>query len=169
MEAQNWQKNDKDLAEHLCYNPNMKALYFTKVRPSVSKAINYKKQALTKLSSVKYVPDKSAKLTPIMKEALSEQKFIKKLASKYDALVQYLGEVVEFRTYRGETTSVFKSTAFVYAVNPQNKDMDCYCFSETDCYTPEGARVRLLDSISKGVYSTKNCFKCYDLEPEEIE
>ena len=24
MEAQNWQKNDNDLAEHLCYNPNMK-------------------------------------------------------------------------------------------------------------------------------------------------
>jgi len=22
--AQNWQKNDNDLAEHLCYNPNMK-------------------------------------------------------------------------------------------------------------------------------------------------
>ena len=24
MVAQNWQKNDNDLAEHLCYNPNMR-------------------------------------------------------------------------------------------------------------------------------------------------
>ena len=24
MVARNWQKNDNDLAEHLCYNPNMR-------------------------------------------------------------------------------------------------------------------------------------------------
>ena len=58
------------------YNPNMKALYFTKVRPIVAEAVKYKNQKVTQ-NGIKYVEDTSAKLTPIMREAFEENRFIK--------------------------------------------------------------------------------------------
>ena len=54
------------------YNPNMKALYFTKVAPTSK--FNY--PSITE-TGIKYIEDNSAKLTPIMKEALEENRFIK--------------------------------------------------------------------------------------------
>ena len=38
------------------YNPNMKALYFTKVRPIVAEAVKYKDQKLTQ-NGIKYVEE----------------------------------------------------------------------------------------------------------------
>ena len=134
------------------YNPNMKALYFTKVRPIVAEAVKYKDQKLTQ-NGIKYVEDTSAKLTPIMREAFEENRFIKKLAEKFDVFVQYLGERFG---YGG-----FSSSANIHVVRKGEEGWllsDSYIFNAQDEYTPEGARYRLLyniareDSVDKSTY-----------------
>ena len=107
------------------YNPNMQALYFTKVRPIVAEAVKYKDQKVTQ-NGIKYVEDTSAKLTPIMREAFEENRFIKKLAEKFDVFVQYLGERFE---YGGFCTSAnihvvrkgeegwFLSDSYIFTIN----------------------------------------------------
>ena len=124
------------------YNPNMKALYFTKVRPIVAEAVKYKDQKVTQ-NGIKYVEDTSAKLTPIIREAFEENRFIKKLAEKFDVFVQYLGERFSFEA--------FCSSANIHVVR-QEKDWllsDSYLFNAQDRYTPEGARYRLLENIAR--------------------
>ena len=135
------------------YNPNMKALYFTKVRPIVAEAVKYKDQKLTQ-NGIKYVEDTSAKLTPIMKEAFEENRFIKKLAEKFDVFVQYLGERFDY--------GVFCTSANIHVVRKGEEGWllsDSYLFNAQDKYTPEGARYRLLyniareDSVDKSTYT----------------
>ncbi len=124
------------------YNPNMKALYFTKVRPIVAKAVKYKDQKVTQ-NGIKYVEDTSAKLTPIMREAFEENRFIKNWAEKFDVFVQYLGERFDF--------DVFCTSANIHVIR-QEKDWllsDSYLFNAQDKYTPEGARYRLLYNIAR--------------------
>ena len=122
------------------YNPNMKALYFTKTIPMRSETTNYINQKITK-SGIKYVEDNSAKLTPIMKEAFAENRFIKNLAEKFDVFVQYLGESFSFDSF-GSSTSI-------HVVRQEDNQVlsDSYIFTASDKYTPEGARFRLLDKI----------------------
>ena len=124
------------------YNPNMQALYFTKVRPIVAEAVKYKDQKVTQ-NGIKYVEDTSAKLTPIMKEAFEENRFIKNWAEKFDVFVQYLGERFGYGN--------FSSSANIHVVR-QEKDWllsDSYLFNAQDNYTPEGARYRLLYNIAR--------------------
>jgi len=124
------------------YNPNMKALYFTKVRPRMSEAVIYKNQKVTQ-TGIKYVEDTSAKLTPIMKEAFEENLFIKNLAEKFDVFVQYLGERFG---YGG-----FSSSAKIHVVCKEEGCFlaDSYFFDAQDNYTPEGARYKLLYNIAR--------------------
>ena len=125
------------------YNPNMKALYFTKVRPIVAEAVKYKDQKLTQ-NGIKYVEDTSAKLTPIMKEAFEENRFIKKLAEKFDVFVQYLGERFDY--------GVFCTSANIHVVRKGEEGWllsDSYIFNAQDKYTPEWARYRLLYNIAR--------------------
>ena len=134
------------------YNPNMKALYFTKTVPMCSKTANYVDQKITKIG-VKYVEDKSAKLTPVMKEAFEENRFIRNLAEKFDVFVQYLGERFSYGS--------FISSAFIHVVS-QNDDLilsERYNFSANDAYTPEGARYRLLDKIETKQPADKQTYK----------
>ena len=122
------------------YNPNMKALYFTKVYPTVAEAIKYKNQKVTQ-TGIKYVEDTSAKLTPIMREAFEENRFIKNLAEKFDVFVQYLGEKFNF--------GIFSSSANIHVIRQEEGCFisDRYIFNAQDKYTPEGARYRLLDNM----------------------
>ena len=131
------------------YNPNMKALYFTKVRPIVAEAVKYKDQKVTQ-NGIKYVEDTSAKLTPIMREAFEENRFIKNWAEKFDVFVQYLGERFGYGN--------FSSSANIHVVR-QEKDWllsDSYLFNAQDNYTPEGARYRLLENIAREDYVDKS-------------
>ena len=133
------------------YNPNMKALYFTKVLPRMSEALKYKNQNVTQ-TGIKYVEDTSAKLTPIMREAFEENRFIKNLAKKFDVFVQYLGERFSF----GD----FGSSANIHVVR-QEEGMflsDSYLFNAHDEYTPEGARYRLLENIAREEYLDKSTY-----------
>jgi hypothetical protein len=116
------------------YNPNMKALHFTKVYPTVAEAVKYKDQKLTQ-NGIKYVEDTSAKLTPIMREAFEENRFIKKLAEKFDVFVQYLGERFDY--------GAFCTSANIHVVRKGEEGCllsDFYIFNAQDEYTPEGAR-----------------------------
>ena len=124
------------------FNPNMKALYFTKAHPKRNASLNYINQKITK-SGIEYVEDKSAKLTPIMREAFEENQFIKKLSEKFDVFVQYLGERFSF--------GAFGSSATVHVVRKEEGYFlsDSYIFNAQDKYTPEGARYRLLESITR--------------------
>ena len=135
------------------YNPSMKALYFTKVLPRMSEAVKYKNQKVTQ-TGIKYVEDTSAKLTPIMREAFEENRFIKKLAEKFDVFVQYLGERFDY--------GVFCTSANIHVVRKGEEGWllsDSYIFNAQDKYTPEGARYRLLyniareDSVDKSTYT----------------
>ena len=135
------------------YNPSMKALYFTKVRPIVTETVKYKDQKVTQ-NGIKYVEDTSAKLTPIMREAFEENRFIKKLAEKFDVFVQYLGERFDY--------GVFCTSANIHVVRKGEEGWllsDSYIFNAQDNYTPEGARYRLLyniareDSVDKSTYT----------------
>ena len=134
------------------YNPNMKALYFSKTIPMRSEATNYINQKITK-TGIKYVEDKSAKLTPIMKEAFAENRFIKRLAEKFDVFVQYMGESFSYDS--------FGSSASIHVVR-QEEDLilsDSYIFTANDKYTPEGARYRLLDKIRSEQPIDKSTYK----------
>lgn len=125
------------------YNPNMKALYFTKVRPRMSEAVKYKNQKVTQ-TGIKYVEDTSAKLTPIMREAFEENRFIKNLAERFDVFVEYLGERFGF--------GVFSSSANIHVVRKGEEGWllsDDYIFNAQDNYTPEGARYKLLYNIAR--------------------
>ena len=109
------------------YNPNMEALYFTKVRPIVAEAVKYKDQKVTQ-NGIKYVEDTSAKLTPIMREAFEENRFIKNWAEKFDVFVQYLGERFGY--------GAFGSSANIHVVRKE-KDWflsDSYLFNAHDNY-----------------------------------
>ena len=133
------------------YNPNMQALYFTKVRPIVAEAVKYKDQKVTQ-NGIKYVEDTSAKLTPIMREAFEENRFIKNWAEKFDVFIQYLGERFSF--------GAFGSSANIHVVR-QEKDWllsDSYLFNAQDKYTPEGARYRLLENITREDYVDKSTY-----------
>ena len=134
------------------YNPNMKALYFTKTLPMKSPTVDYINQKITK-SGIKYVEDTSAKLTPIMKEAFEENQFIKKLSEKFDVFVQYLGE----RFSSGN----FDSSASIHVVREENGSVlsDSYIFGASDKYTPDGARLRLLNNIAREDYVDKSTYK----------
>ncbi|MBO5738426.1 hypothetical protein J6R97_03710 [bacterium] len=134
------------------YNPNMKALYFTKTIPMRSEAIDYINPKITK-SGIKYVEDNSAKLTPIMKEAFAENRFIKNLAEKFDVFVQYLGESFSFDSF-GSSTSI-------HVVRQEDNQVlsDSYIFTANDKYTPEGARYRLLDKIRSEQHIDKSTYK----------
>ena len=132
------------------YNPSMKALYFTKsflthtsCRPA---AIN---ERITNLGVI-YREDKSAKLTPIMREAFAENHFIGSLAQKFDVFVQYVGEKLK--------SDKFSSTAAIYVTRKENGSVlsEGYLFSSEDKYTPEGARIRLLENISAQRYTHKD-------------
>ncbi len=133
------------------YNPNMKALYFTKVRPIVAEAVKYKDQKVTQ-NGIKYVEDTSAKLTPIMREAFEENRFIKNWAEKFDVFVQYLGE----RFGYGD----FNSFANIHVVRKEEGRFlaDSYIFNAQDNYTPEGARYRLLENIAREDYDDKSTY-----------
>lgn len=131
------------------YNPNMKALYFTKTYPT-QKAI-YINEKITK-DGIKYVEDKSAKLTPIMRESFKENRFIKNLAEKFDVFVQYLGEKFNF--------DVFSSSASIHVIRKEDGWLvaDSYIYGAQDKYTPEGARYRLLDNIAREEYDDKSTY-----------
>lgn len=133
------------------YNPNMQALYFTKVRPIVTKTLKYKNQNVTQ-TGIKYVEDTSAKLTPIMREAFEENRFIKNLAEKFDVFVQYLGERFDF--------GVFCTAANIHVVRKEKDWLlsDSYIFNAQDNYTPEGARYRLLENIAREDYVDKSTY-----------
>lgn len=134
------------------YNPNMKALYFTKVFPRMSEAVKYKNQNVTQ-TGIKYVEDTSAKLTPIMKEAFEENCFIKNLAERFDVFVMYLGEKF---SYGG-----FSSFANIHVVRKGEEGWllsDSYIFNAQDRYTPEGARYRLLDNIAREDFVDKSTY-----------
>ena len=134
------------------YNPNMKALYFTKTIPMRSETTNYINQKITK-TGIKYVEDKSAKLTPIMKEAFAENRFIKNLAEKFDVFVQYLGESFSYDN--------FGSSASIHVVREEEDKVfsDSYIFTANDKYTPEGARFRLLDMIRSEQAADKSTYR----------
>ena len=133
------------------YNPNMQALYFTKVRPIVTETLKYKNQNVTQ-TGIKYVEDTSAKLTPIMREAFEENRFIKNLAEKFDVFVQYLGERFDF--------GVFCTAANIHVVHKEKDWLlsDSYIFNAQDKYTPEGARYRLLENIAREDYVDKSTY-----------
>ena len=133
------------------YNPNMQALYFTKVRPIVAEAVKYKDQKVTQ-NGIKYVEDTSAKLTPIMREAFEENRFIKNWAEKFDVFVQYLGERFRF--------DAFGSTANIHVVRQEEGRFlsDSYLFNAQDNYTPEGARYILLENIAREDYVDKSTY-----------
>lgn len=133
------------------YYPNMKALYFTKVLPRMSEALKYKDQKVTQ-NGIKYVEDTSAKLTPIMREAFEENRFIKNWAEKFDVFVQYLGE----RFGYGD----FNSFANIHVVRKEEGWFlaDSYIFNAQDNYTPEGARYRLLENIAREDYVDKSTY-----------
>ena len=126
------------------YNPNMKALYFTKNIPSkAAKNEIIKRNELLAENGIKFIKDESAKLTPIMKEAFAENRFIKKLAEKFDVFVQYHGEGFRF--------GCFCSSANIHVVRKEEGYVlsDSYIFNAQDNYTPEGARYRLLEKIAR--------------------
>ena len=113
--------------------------------------ISYFKYKLTQ-NGIKYVEDTSAKLTPIMKEAFEENRFIKKLAEKFDVFVQYLGERFSFGN--------FSTSADIYVIRQEDGLFlsDSYIFNARDNYTPEGARYRLLDKIAREEYVDKSTY-----------
>ena len=127
------------------YNPNMKALYFTKSFPrKLAKYEKLKNEEMLANNGVAFIKDGSAKLTPIMKEAFEENRFIKKLAEKFDVFVQYLGERFDY--------SVFCTSANIHVVRKGEEGWllsDSYIFNAQDKYTPEGARYRLLYNIAR--------------------
>ena len=138
------------------YNPNMKALYFTTTAPMRSEIMNYKNQKITE-AGIKYVEDTSAKLTPIMKEAFEENPFIQRFVKKCDVFVQYFGEKFEGWSLPG----MFCSRAMVYIVPSEisNTTVDSYNFAGEDKYTPEGARLRLIDRLEHGRYGKSRTYK----------
>ena len=137
------------------YNPNMKALYFTKSLPRVAaKGVVLERDERLANNGIKFIKDESAKLTPIMREAFEENRFIKKLAEKFDVFVQYLGERFDY--------GVFCTSANIHVVRKGEEGWllsDSYIFNAQDKYTPEGARYRLLyniareDSVDKSTYT----------------
>ena len=135
------------------YNPNMKALYFTKSFPrKLAKYEKLKNEEMLANNGVAYVKDTSAKLTPIMREAFEENHFIKNLAKKFDVFVEYLGERFNF--------GVFSSSANIQVIR-QEEDLffsDSYIFNAQDQYTPEGARYRLLDNIAREDFVDKSTY-----------
>ena len=126
------------------YNLNMKALYFTKSFPrKLAKYEKLKSNEMLANNGIAFIKDGSAKLTPIMKEAFEENRFIKKLAEKFDVFVQYLGERFDY--------GAFCTSANIHVVR-QEKDWilsDSYLFNAQDNYTPEGARYKLLYNIAR--------------------
>ena len=127
------------------HNPNMKALYFTKSLPR--KFVKYEKlekDEILAANGIKFIKDESAKLTPIMREAFEENRFIKRLAEKFDVFVQYLGERFDY--------GVFCTSANIHVVRKGEEGWllsDSYIFNAQDNYTPEGARYKLLYNIAR--------------------
>ena len=135
------------------YNPNMKALYFTKSFPrKLAKYEKLKNEEMLANNGVAFIKDGSAKLTPIMREAFEENRFIKNLAEKFDVFVQYLGE----RFSCGN----FSTSADIYVIRQEEGLYlsDSYIFNAQDKYTPEGARYRLLDKIAREEYVDKSTY-----------
>ena len=135
------------------YNPNMKALYFTKSVPrKLAKYEKLKSNEMLANNGIKFIKDGSAKLTPIMREAFEENRFIKNWAEKFDIFVQYLGE----RFGYGD----FNSFANIHVVRKEEGWFlaDSYIFNAQDNYTPEGARYRLLENIAREDYVDKSTY-----------
>ena len=135
------------------YNPNMKALYFTKSLPrKLAKYEKLKSDETLANNGITFIKDKSAKLTPIMKEAFEENRFIKNLAEKFDVFVQYLGERFGY--------GAFGSSANIHVVRQEEGWFlsDIYLFNAQDRYTPEGARYRLLENIAREEYVDKSTY-----------
>lgn len=124
------------------YNPNMKALYFTKALPTRNPSVVYNDLKFSE-SGIKYVEDTSAKLTPVIKEAFAENYFIKHLAEKYECFVEYMGERYDM------VYEHFNSMARIYVAGAEipQKNMFFYTYSAKDKLSPEGARLRLLADI----------------------
>lgn len=125
------------------YNPNLKALYFTKCKPE-SASYELKQGYVYAASKIQYIKDESAKLTPIIKEAIAESKFIKDFAKTRDVFVNYLGEKFN------PNFNAFTSAMEVYVVTDAKTDNFRYMpyFAE-DKYTPEGARLKLFAQLDK--------------------
>ena len=127
------------------YNPNMKALIFTKSVPrKLAKYEELKSNEMLANNGIKFIKDESAKLTPIMREAFEENRFIKNLAERFDVFVEYLGERFGF--------GVFSSSANIHVVRKGKEGCllsDSYIFNAQDRYTPGGARYRLLENIAR--------------------
>ena len=128
------------------YNPNMKALYFTKIQPTRNPSVIYDDIKFSECG-IKYVEDTSAKLTPILKEAFAENFFVKKLAEKYDCFVQYLGEHYDIKMGN------FNSEAKIYIAGAEipHSKMFSYTYCAKDRFSPEGSRLRLLADIEENL------------------
>ena len=133
-------------------NPNMKALYFSKVVPIMHDALDYKNQKVTN-KGIKYIEDNSAKLTAFMKEAFAECHFIESIADMCEVFIVYLGE--EYDRVSGH----FTSTAGVHFVMPARKTRETFMFSSNDKYSPEGARLKLLSKISHEESCEENIYE----------
>ena len=133
------------------YNPNMKALYFTKTAPvkdiSLTRNINKWNGEVLTNNRTFFIDDNSAKLTSIMREAFFENSFIRNLSDKYETFVQYMGEKYDIQM------GTFNSSAKIY-ITSQNKisnKIDTYTYLAKDKFSPEGARLKLLADIEENL------------------
>ena len=129
------------------YNPNMKALYFTKGVPvKAARGEVLKKDERLTDNGIKFLKDESAKLTPIIREAIAGTKFIKNLAKVKDVFVNYFGE-------RFDTNfEHFTSSMAIYIESDKCKNDANFkylpLYAKDKC-TPEGARLRLFAKLEK--------------------
>ena len=132
------------------YNPNMKSLYFTKAQPLFTKHLSYENpQGMkTTKSGIRYIKDNSAKLTPIMKEALTENSLIKNLSKNFETFVLYAGERYS------EFSEQFSSSVTIYIRKEEDVNGNGQYITKTadDKYTPEGARLKLLAKLNNTDY-----------------
>ena len=128
--------------------PSFKALYFSKKVPTLKH--NYENQKIT-ATGLKYVEDTSAKLTQEIKEAITENPFIQRVAKKFDTFVNYAG------TKFNSNFKEFSSKIDVFIISPDQKAMETHIFLAADKLTPEGARLRVLEDMAKEKHFYQDC------------
>ena len=125
------------------YNPSMQALYFTKSVPTKSLLKLQEGHIFTK-NRTQYLEDDSAKLTPVIKEAIAETRFVKTLTKTKDVFVKYLGEKFDPAYERFESAM----SIYIEQEDKNSKFKYLHVFGN-DKYTPEGARLRMLAKLEE--------------------
>ena len=127
------------------YNLNMKAVYYTEGKPLFNKAINYVNQSSKEVkqtpNGARYLEDKSARLTAVLKEKFETIPFIKNLSEENEVFIEYLGEDY------GELNSRYNSYATIRVPDYENKTLLQYDIFESHCKNKDLARKKMFFAL----------------------